>query len=68
MIQSLNERKIMARPFWVPISMQAKFEECLQGKLDYSLDIWTKVLTLPCSTNIKDDELNHIKDELVKLL
>lgn len=54
---ALREQGIDARPFWKPIHFQAPFANCPRGSLHVCEDVWQRIVTLPCSTGITDEEL-----------
>ncbi len=54
-----QKKGIQLRPFWVPMQMQPPFKLCLKQNLKVSKSIYKRVCTLPSSTNISEDELNH---------
>jgi dTDP-4-amino-4,6-dideoxygalactose transaminase len=54
---ALREQGIDARPFWKPIHFQTPFANCPRGTLDVCENIWQRIVTLPCSTGITNDEL-----------
>jgi dTDP-4-amino-4,6-dideoxygalactose transaminase len=56
----LREKGIDARPFWKPLHFQAPFADCLCGDLSVSELIWKRIVTLPCSTGITDEELEQV--------
>ena len=67
-----NENKefdIEARTFWKPIHMQKPYENALKAEsLETTDALWSKILTLPCSTNIKEDEIETVATALKKVL
>lgn len=60
LIAKISDSNVMARPFWRPIHLQPKFESCITSSMEVSNFIWNKILVLPCSTNIKDEELEEV--------
>ena len=59
---------IEARTFWKPIHMQKPYENALRADSLQTTDaLWSKILTLPCSTNIMDAELETVADVLKKV-
>lgn len=56
----LRERGIEARTFWKPIHLQKPYQLAPRGNLQISGALWERILTLPCSTNITDEQLNVV--------
>lgn len=56
----LKKHDIEARPFWKPIHLQKPYSDCPKSNLDYTESLWQRILTLPCSTGITDDELETV--------
>lgn len=56
----LNDNAIDARHCWVPLHLQPKFKDSLQTAQPISENIYQRVLTLPCSTQITDRELDRV--------
>ena len=69
MCNSLKESGIEARTFWKPIHMQKPYENAIRAdSLETTDALWSKILTLPCSTNIKEDEIEMVATALKKVL
>ena len=65
----LKKSGIESRSFWKPIHLQAPYKDAIKAKcLDVASDIWCRILTLPCSTNITIDELNYVATKVKELL
>jgi perosamine synthetase len=60
MIPRLRARGVDARPFWKPIHLQRPYEEVPRGALPVADAVWHTLLTLPCSTNLTDDEQHAV--------
>ena len=57
---SLREKDIDARPFWKPMHMQAPFRDAPCSAMIVTEALWTRVLTLPCSTHLTEDEQGRV--------
>lgn len=57
---SLKENGIEARPFWKPIHLQKPYENCPKSSMNISEGLWQRIITLPCSTNITEEELLQV--------
>ena len=52
----LKENSIDARPFWKPIHLQPMFTNSPATAQPVSSEIWSRIVTLPCSTGLKESE------------
>ncbi|MCR5302188.1 MAG: LegC family aminotransferase [Lachnospiraceae bacterium] len=69
MCKELKEKGIEARTFWKPIHLQEPYKHAIYADtLEVTDNIWDKILTLPCSTGITDDEIETVADTLRELL
>ena len=68
LIDELNERGILARSFWKPVHLQVPYANCPSESLTVTNSIWSRVVTLPSSTGITDDELNHVISSVTEIL
>jgi len=66
--ERLQEKKIEARTFWKPIHMQEPYEDVPRECVNVSERVWKRVLSLPCSTNLSDDEIKYVVYTLVRLI
>lgn len=57
---ALRAAGIDARPFWKPIHYQAPFANAPRGDLRVCEAIWQRIVTLPCSTSITDEQLSEV--------
>lgn len=53
----LNALGIESRAFWKPVHLQLPYEKVEKSYLGVTEKIWNRILTLPCSTGITDEEL-----------
>jgi perosamine synthetase len=56
----LREDGIDARPFWKPMHLQRPYAGAPTEPLPVTEDLWQRIVNLPCSTGITDDELDHV--------
>ena len=60
-LKILNDNKMQSRPFWVPMNQLRMFKDDIYyTKDDVSNYIYSKCLSIPCSTNITDDDLMSV--------
>jgi perosamine synthetase len=64
----MRENGIEARTFWKPIHLQAPYAGCPRTEMPVSDDIWHRILTLPCSTNLTPDQQAFVIETLRRLL
>jgi len=64
-LQILNDHKMQSRPFWVPMNKLRMFQNDIyynrEDKSDY---VYKRCLSIPCSTNIKDVEINAVAEKI----
>ena len=58
----LRDEGIDARPFWKPMHLQRPFADAPCEPTPVTDRSWSRVLTLPCSTGITDNELDQVAD------
>ncbi len=58
---SLKNKGIEARTFWKPVHLQEPYKNAVRtDALEVTDGIWDKILTLPCSTNITDQQIHEV--------
>lgn len=57
---SLKEQGIEARSFWKPVHLQKPYADSPRSKMDIAESLWQRIITLPCSTNIIEDDLELV--------
>jgi perosamine synthetase len=64
-LQILNDHKMQSRPFWVPMNKLRMFHgDIYYNKEDKSDYIYKRCLSIPCSTNIKDVEIDAVAEKI----
>lgn len=60
---------VEARSFWKPIHLQKPYSHAMMDS-DFSVicAVWDKILTLPCSTGITEEELKTVTDTVKTIL
>ena len=66
--QQLLENGIEGRTFWKPIHLQAPYSESPFASLDVTESFWSNILTLPCSTNLTNNDQGKVIDVVTRLL
>lgn len=60
----LKEDGIEARSFWKPVHLQVPYKDCPKSDVTVAEKLWRRIITLPCSTNITDDDLNKVVESV----
>ncbi len=61
LLKALNEKNFQSRPFWVPMNQLPMFEnEIYVTELNNSDKVYKESLSIPCSTNINNNELEQV--------
>ena len=64
----LKNLGVEARSFWKPVHLQKPYQNAYQSDtMEVTNNLWNKIVTLPCSTNITDEELKTVCDSLHKI-
>jgi dTDP-4-amino-4,6-dideoxygalactose transaminase len=66
--EELKKLGIESRPFWKPAHLQLPYKGSPRTSQNVSEEIWTKILTLPCSTQLTGSDQIKIIDALKKIL
>ena len=65
LLDHLNSQQILSRRFWMPMNKLPMYKDCVYiQKNDSSGYIYTTCLSIPCSTNITDEELAVVAAEI----
>lgn len=60
----LKEHEIEARSFWKPVHLQKPYKNSPVSKIQVAKELWQRIVTLPCSTNITDEELGCVSEKV----
>jgi len=64
-LKALNDDKMQSRPFWVPMNQLRMFaNDTYINNDDRSNYVYQHCLSIPCSTNITDAELQGVADKI----
>ena len=64
-LKVLNENKMQSRPFWVPMNQLNMFADDIYfNHNDRSDFLYKHCLSIPCSTNITDEQLQAVCDKI----
>ncbi len=64
----LINKGIEGRLFWKPVHLQVPYERAERSEMSVTEGIWNKILTLPSSTGITDEELQYVVNVLRDIL
>jgi len=64
-LKVLNDNKLQSRPFWVPMNQLQMFKDDLYyNKTDRSDFVYKHCLSIPCSTNITDEQMTDVVEKI----
>ncbi len=66
-VEKLKEAGIEGRTFWKPIHLQQIYKDCIRSSVVNSDSIWGRIITLPCSTGISEEELKETLDAVKRI-
>lgn len=66
LIVYLKENGIQSRPIWGLISEQKPYEGARKYEIEKAFYYWQRVVNIPCSTNLNEDDLHYVCDCLLK--
>lgn len=65
LLKILNDNGMQSRPLWVPMNQLPMFEnDIYYTKTDRSDFLYKHCLSIPCSTNITDEELQQVSNKI----
>lgn len=67
-IEGLTERKIQSRPIWGLISEQKPYKGNKEYEITCAKEYYKKVVNIPCSTNLKPDDVTRVVNVLISIL
>ena len=66
--EALREKGVEARAFWKPIHLQKPYLQAEKSILTVSEKTWDKIITLPSSTGITEEELEYVVTSVKQLI
>lgn len=67
-ISDLQEKNIQSRPIWGLISKQKPYKNCLSYNISCAEQYYSRVVNLPCSTNLITEEVEYVVNKLKDIL
>ena len=61
----LKEDGMEARSFWKPVHLQKPYAGCPISNLTVAEGLWQRIITLPCSTNITEEDLKKVVEAVI---
>lgn len=68
MVEGLAARGIQARGFWKPMHLQPPYASFPRTPMAVTDDLWRRVLTLPSSTSLTQDDQNYVIAAVLELV
>ena len=66
LIQNLSDESIQTRPIWGLISDQIPYRDAITYQIEKSKEYHDKVINIPCSTNLAEDEVQRVAETIIK--
>lgn len=60
LIAYLKAHNIQSRPIWGLISNQRPYVNCRAYRIDKAIDYFNKVVNIPCSTNLTENDIDYV--------
>jgi perosamine synthetase len=67
-ITSLEKRGISTRAIWGLIYQQAPYKESVSYRIEKALYYSGRIINIPCSTNLKEEEINYVAEQVKEVL
>ena len=64
MVNKFGEVKIQTRPIWKLMNMLPMYKDCQSYHCEVSADIYKRVLSIPCSTNLEEKDIHRVVEFL----
>jgi perosamine synthetase len=65
LLDYLNSNGVQCRPFWMPMNQLQMFKDDLYvTESDNSSKVYDKCISIPCSSNITDEDLQRVVDKI----
>ncbi|MBD78430.1 MAG: aminotransferase DegT [Crocinitomicaceae bacterium] len=65
--KALGEKRIQARPVWKLMHTLPMFKDCETFGIETSEEIYNKVLCIPCSTDLSEEDVNRVCESLKEI-
>lgn len=68
LVQKLEEYGIQTRPLWYLCHEQEYLKNCQTYKIEKATQIFTSVISVPCSTHLTSKQVEYVCETIVKIL
>ncbi len=69
LLENLNKAGVQCRPFWAPMNILPMYKDCIYHQSNNECDkILKTCLSIPCSTNLTDDDVDVVVQNIKKLI
>jgi perosamine synthetase len=66
-MRRLQDSGIQTRPVWYPNHLQKPYAACQAYKIEKTIWFWQRVLNLPCSSDLRLDQVEHVASAIKKI-
>lgn len=68
-VAKMRDKGIECRSFWKPVHLQLPYQNAIRAeRLNVADGLWDRIVTLPCSTGITDEELRIVAKAVKEVL
>ena len=68
LLDILNRKELQSRSLWVPMNELPAYEKCIYvSEKNVSRDLYASCLSIPCSTNISERELENVAKTIIEV-
>jgi len=67
-VSQLKEKGIECRMFWKPVHLQTPYRGMIYEDNGVVDSLWGRILTLPCSTNLTEEQFTYVVETVRDLL
>jgi dTDP-4-amino-4,6-dideoxygalactose transaminase len=68
LMKALIAEGIQCRPVWKLVHTQEPYKEFRAADIEQAYDYEKHILNLPCSTNLKEDDVRYVSDKILDLI
>ncbi len=68
LIKHLSKNNIQARPLWKLIHTLKPYEFCQAYKIEKAFEFYEKIVNIPCSSNLKEEDITRIVETIKEIL
>lgn len=67
-IERFQDEGIQTRPVWGLIHEQKPYQKCIAYQIDKAKDYSNRIINLPCSTNLTEEELDYVVEKICEII